>query len=137
MRFVGSTSPLRNLLQNCVAAADLARRAGRGQSVVIDSCGFVSGRLAEGFQYSMIDLLRPDLIVILGGSAAIERICVNFSQNRRIEIDRIPPAVAPSTLVASALLREPPAAFVSLCIAGGRFHGLAPPADSREASSSW
>ena len=94
MRFVGSTSPVRNLLQNCVAAADLARRAGRGQSVVIDSCGFVSGRLAEEFQYSMIDLLRPDLIVILGGSAAIERICVNFSQNRRIEIDRIPPAEA-------------------------------------------
>ncbi|MFP4432426.1 MAG: Clp1/GlmU family protein [Spirochaetota bacterium] len=82
LRFVGGVSPVRHLLQMTVGIGGLVRAARRDHPdahIVVDSCGFVTGPVAEEFQYSLIDLLRPDILVILDRGSAVHRIAASFA----------------------------------------------------------
>jgi polynucleotide 5'-hydroxyl-kinase GRC3/NOL9 len=65
LRFVGSTSPSGHLLQTAVGIRRLQDRAMRERvhSLVVDSSGFVEEAVAREFQFRVIDLLRPRVIV--------------------------------------------------------------------------
>lgn len=82
LRFVGGVSPVRHLLQMTVGIGGLARAARRDHPeahIVVDSCGFVAGPVAEEFQYSLIDLLRPDILAVLERGSAVHRIAASFA----------------------------------------------------------
>jgi polynucleotide 5'-hydroxyl-kinase GRC3/NOL9 len=84
LRFAGSTSPRGYLLQNARAIAHLARLAGREHPMVIDSSGYVTDDAAREFQYTIIDLLRPQIVVALGSSAAVESVCRSFRRSASV-----------------------------------------------------
>lgn len=95
LRFVGGTSPVRHLLQLTCGVASLCRAARRGDpecGVVVDSCGFVAGPVAEEFQYSLIDLVRPDILIFLDRGSAVYRITASFSGQGGPKILRTPPS---------------------------------------------
>lgn len=84
LRFAGATSPQGYLLQNSRAIADLARHSGRRHPLVIDSSGYVTDDAAREFQYTVVDLVRPDVIVALGSSDAVREVCRSFGRTASV-----------------------------------------------------
>lgn len=75
LRFVGSTSPERMVLQQVLATAtlvDVARRS--ADLVVIDTTGAVSGVVGQTLKYHKMELCRPELVVALQRGAEMEPI---------------------------------------------------------------
>ncbi len=89
LRFGGSTTPRGYLLQQARATVDLFRRADKNSVQLIDASGFMRGAAAEEYQYTMLDLLRPDFAVSLGTSRAVNRICGNFASAAGMEIHNL------------------------------------------------
>ena len=106
LRFAGATSPHGYLLQNMRAIVDLASRAGRKHPLVIDSSGYVTGETAREFQYSVIDILRPDVIVIPGSSAALESVCRSFGRSVSVRRVAASGAVRPRSTETRRAYRE-------------------------------
>jgi polynucleotide 5'-kinase involved in rRNA processing len=75
LRFVGSTSPERLVLQQVLATAtlvDIGRRS--ADLVVIDTTGTVSGVVGQTLKYHKMELCRPELVVALQHGAEMEPI---------------------------------------------------------------
>jgi polynucleotide 5'-kinase involved in rRNA processing len=103
LRFVGSTSPPGSLLQHAAAAAALRRLHAGRQWSIIDACGFVQGAMAEEFQYTLLDLLRPELILRLGSAPGQQRSSKPFETASDMEIHDLP--VSPRAVSVSARKR--------------------------------
>ncbi len=94
MRFVGHVSPSGHLLQMLTGVARLIEhfRTEGAESVVVDSCGFVTGGPAVEFQYQMIDLLRPDCLAGLSRRDELDSLLAAFDKRRGIVCRRLPAA---------------------------------------------
>ncbi len=84
LRFVGSTTPSGHLLQTLAGIRRLQDLAAekRTERLIVDSSGFVQGHVAREFQYHLIDLLRPDLLLALGGGRYVEDALAGFRRSR-------------------------------------------------------
>lgn len=86
LSFVGSTSPARHLLQTVCAVARLVDEAPPSGLLVCDSSGFVSGRGAGDYQYNLITLVRPDIVVALEADAELRNTLAPFDGAPDIEV---------------------------------------------------
>lgn len=86
LSFVGSTSPARHLLQTLSGVARLAGEVPAEALMVCDSSGFVSGRLGGEFQYNLINLLRPDLLVAIDADESLRTTLKPFESAGDIEV---------------------------------------------------
>lgn len=91
LSFVGSLSPQGHLLQTLVAIAKLVRVARKldSEKIILDSSGFVHGPIATEFQFQLIDLIRPQLIVFLEKGKELENLYKNFVGTPGVENMRI------------------------------------------------
>ena len=90
LRFAGSVTPSGHLLETVGGIAALASRADVAHPLIVDSSGYTSGAAAEHFQYHVIDLLRPDVVVVLGESASLARVCASFPGTPGVALERVP-----------------------------------------------
>jgi polynucleotide 5'-hydroxyl-kinase GRC3/NOL9 len=96
LRFVGSTSPARNLLQTAAALRRLTDAAGErgipreGGLLVVDSSGFVSGNAGVTFQLNTIELLRPDALLVMDAGTAAAHIARSFERTPGMSVSRVP-----------------------------------------------
>jgi len=104
LRFIGATSPASNVLQCLVGIKRLQEKAleCKVQRLIVDSSGFVQGSFGREFQYQVIDLIRPDTVVVLMNERAVNPLFRNFLGTPQIEILRFP-------ISESAVSRTPPA----------------------------
>lgn len=104
LRFIGTTSPASNVLQCLAGIKRLQEKAVecKVQRLIVDSSGFVQGSFAREFQYQVIDLIRPDTVVVLMDEKGINPLFRNFLGTAQIEILRFP-------ISESAVSRSPPA----------------------------
>jgi len=104
LRFVGATSPASNILQNLSSIKRLQEKAfeRKVQKLIVDSSGYVQGSLAREFQFQVIDLMRPDVVVVLMKERSVNPLFRNFLGTPEIEILRFP-------VSQSAVLRSAPA----------------------------
>ncbi|MEW5801147.1 MAG: Clp1/GlmU family protein [bacterium] len=96
LRFVGSTSPVGHLLQTLVAVRTLIDRAFRQKvdGVVLDTSGFVSGRIGLEFKFQKIDLVNPSHLIALARGKELDGLLKNFSYRRYLSLRRFPVAEA-------------------------------------------
>jgi len=108
--FVGATTPRGHLLQTLAAIKKLTEQAIRlgAQRIIIDSCGFVSDGAAREFQFQLIQLLRPDHIVVFETNADIMRWVSNFKRHPGINVHwfSVSDAVVPRTFEERKCYRE-------------------------------
>ncbi len=92
LRFVGSTSPVGHLLQTLVAVRALIDRAMRQKvdGIVLDTSGFVSGRIGMEFKFQKIDLVNPTHLIALERGRELEALLKNFSFRRSLSLRRFP-----------------------------------------------
>ncbi len=92
LRFVGTTSPASNVLQNLTSIKRLQEKAleCKVQRLIIDSSGFIQGPLAREYQYEVIDLIRPNIVVVLMKEGAVDPLFRNFMGTPQIEMLRFP-----------------------------------------------
>lgn len=75
LRFVGSISPKRLVLQEVLATATLVDVArDRADPIVIDTTGAVSGVTGQTLKYHKVELCRPDLVIALQRGSEIDPI---------------------------------------------------------------
>ena len=94
-KFIGSTSPVRHLLQSADGIVRLYHSAldSGSKKIIVDSSGFVTGSPAEEFQFNIIDMIDPDMIIALlpeDGRENLDSILSNFesasSRVRRLSV---------------------------------------------------
>lgn len=92
LRFVGSTSPVGHLLQTLVAVRALMDKAIRQRvdGIVLDTSGFVSGRIGLEFKFQKIDLVNPTHLIALERGKELEVLLKNFSYRRSLSLRRFP-----------------------------------------------
>ena len=92
LRFVGSTSPVGHLLQTLVAVRVLIDRAMRQKAdgVILDTSGFVSGRIGMEFKFQKIDLVNPTHLIALERGRELETLLKNFSFRKFLSLRRFP-----------------------------------------------
>jgi len=87
-KFVGSTSPVKHLLQSADGIIRLHREAlALGvEKIIVDSSGFVTGAMAAEFQFNIIDMLDPDMILALipENGGCLDSILSNFDSSSPI-----------------------------------------------------
>jgi polynucleotide 5'-kinase involved in rRNA processing len=98
MRFVGSTTPERLVLQQVLATAtlvDVARRS--ADLVVIDTTGAISGVIGQTLKFHKMELCRPELVVALQRGAEMEPIIGMLRRFFAARVEALPvhPNVAP------------------------------------------
>jgi len=98
LRFVGSTSPERLVLQQVLATAtlvDVGRRS--ADLVVIDTTGAVSGVVGQTLKYHKMELCRPELVIALQRGAEMEPVIGMLRRffAGRVETLPVDPGVAP------------------------------------------
>ncbi|MFO7781896.1 MAG: polynucleotide 5'-hydroxyl-kinase [Spirochaetia bacterium] len=140
LSFVGSTSPARHLLQTLSGIARLAREVPAEGLMVCDSSGFVSGRLGGEFQYNLINLLRPDLLVALDADESLRATLKPFESAGDIgvvHVERHPECGTKSRAVRTAYRAErfarhfTDARATRLSMSDLTVHGMVPDALSR------
>lgn len=73
LRFVGSTSPERLVLQEVLATATLVEVARqRADLIIIDTTGAVSGVTGQTLKYHKMEMCRPDVVVALQRGSEME-----------------------------------------------------------------
>ncbi|MCL6584272.1 MAG: AAA family ATPase [bacterium] len=92
LRFVGSTSPIGHLLQTLVAVRTMMDKAIRQRvdGIVLDTCGFVTGRIGLEFKFQKIDLVNPTHLIALQKGRELEVLLRNFSYRRSLSLRRFP-----------------------------------------------
>lgn len=98
LRFVGSTSPERLVLQQVLSTAalvDVARRS--AELVVIDTTGAVSGVVGQTLKYHKMESCRPDLVVALQHGSEMEPIIGMLKRFFAARVETLPvhPDVVP------------------------------------------
>lgn len=86
LSFVGATSPKRHLLQTTAGIGRLLREVPASELVVCDSSGFVSGRTGSEFQYSLMNLLRPAIIVAIEPGEVLENALRPFAADNEVAV---------------------------------------------------
>jgi len=108
--FVGSTTPRGHLLQTLAGIKKLADQATRlgAQRIIVDSCGFVLEKSAREFQFHVIDLLRPNFLVVIQKPLEIIKWAGNFRRNFNIEVNYLSssPSVVQRTPIERRSYRE-------------------------------
>lgn len=92
LRFVGSISPANHLLQTLVAVRRLIDRAIRERvnGIILDTSGFVSGRIGLEFKFQKIELADPTHLIALERGKELEALLRNFSHRRTLSLRRFP-----------------------------------------------
>ncbi len=91
-RFIGSTTPSRNIPQTLTAMKRLADRAFEqgAQRIIFDSSGYAKTRVSREFFFQTIDLLEPDHLVALQEVDEMESLLMNFTHRAKPRIYRLP-----------------------------------------------
>ena len=100
LRFVGSTSPERLVLQQVLATAtlvDVGRRS--ADLVVIDTTGAVSGVVGQTLKYHKMELCHPELVVALQRGTEMEPVIGMFRRFFAARVEALP--VHPDVLAVS------------------------------------
>jgi polynucleotide 5'-kinase involved in rRNA processing len=96
-RFIGDVSPRGHLLQGLTALKRLQAfsRQFNPWMTVIDSPGYVSGEAAREYQFSQIEILRPDHLVAIQERGELEEILALFRSHPAVRTHRfrVSPAV--------------------------------------------
>jgi polynucleotide 5'-hydroxyl-kinase GRC3/NOL9 len=102
--FIGTTSPVRHLLECCVGArrmTDAAREQG-AKLIILDTTGLVDGYLGRKLKTCKVDLVRPDYILAVQKRKEVEHLLAPFAGMESVKIERVP---------ASELARRKPQEF--------------------------
>ncbi|MDP8959394.1 MAG: AAA family ATPase [Actinomycetota bacterium] len=98
LRFVGSISPDRAVLQQVVATATLVEAA-RAQAdlVVLDTTGAISGVVGQTLKYHKMELCRPEVVVALQRGEEMEPIVGMLRRffSGQVEVAGVHPEVVP------------------------------------------
>ncbi len=92
LRFVGSTTPARHLLQTLTGVKRLADRAFEvgADKVVFDSSGYGATEALREFHFQTLDVLEPDHLVALQRRRELESLLANFERRQKPRIHRLP-----------------------------------------------
>ena len=85
-RFVGSISPTGHLLQSLVAVRSLVDKAisQKVRGIILDTTGFVSGRVGIEFKFQKIELVNPTHLIALEKRKELEVLLKNFSRRKSL-----------------------------------------------------
>jgi len=138
LRFVGSTSPSRHLLQTLTGVKRLSERAFEegAQKVVFDSCGYMDTGAGREFHFQTLDLVEPDHLVALQRGNEMESLLANFTRRARPRLHRL--ATSTAAMGRSPVQRQfyrrqkfdryfKDASPQMLPLDGMGFHGMVPP----------
>ena len=91
LRFAGSTSPSRHLLQTLTGVKRLSDRALEegAQKVVLDSCGYMNTGAGREFHFQTLDLVEPDYLVVLQKGNEMEPLLANFTRRAKPHLHRL------------------------------------------------
>lgn len=94
LRFVGSNSPSGHLLQLMVGVVRLAQTAvERGaKKIFFDSCGLITGRIAEELHFRMLEVLRPQHVVVFQREQEAESVVRQFGPSSTVRIWKFRPS---------------------------------------------
>ena len=90
IRFVGSTSPVGHLIQSLVAVRIMVDKAIqlKVDGIILDTCGYVSGRVAAEFKFQKIELVKPTHLIALERRKELAVLLKNFSARRSLLLRR-------------------------------------------------
>ena len=94
LEFVGSTSPARAVRQTAEAAGALVARA-RGadfERIVVDTSGLVAGPLGRWLKRAKIDLVQPDLLVVVERGQESDAVAREAATRSDLIVLRVPAA---------------------------------------------
>lgn len=101
LRFVGATTPRGHLLAMLSGIRRLTEKAIQcgAQRIILDSCGFVLEPQARELHFYLIDMIRPDHLVVFDSTNEVMKWAHHFQRNRQIKIHHLPvgPAVVQRT----------------------------------------
>lgn len=82
LRFIGDVNPVGNLLQTAVGIQRFLTRAiaSGADKIVINSSGLVMSPSGHEFQFNLIDLIRPDLVIMCQEQGELEPLWQNFGR---------------------------------------------------------
>jgi polynucleotide 5'-hydroxyl-kinase GRC3/NOL9 len=91
--FVGSTSPQGHVLQTLIGTKKMVEKAlALGyDKILVNTSGLIQGELGRTLKQHKIDLVDPDLVLVLERSAECEHILRPYALSRRPEIVRLAP----------------------------------------------
>lgn len=92
LRFIGSTSPVRQLLPTVIEVKKLVEEAKiqGARNIIIDTTGLVHGYLGRELKFRKIELIEPQYIIALQKETELEHILSLCSRWNHIKIIRLP-----------------------------------------------
>jgi len=91
LHFVGAISPNKLVLQQTIATAAMAGRAGEESDlVIIDTSSVVSGVIGETLKYHKAELVKPNLVVAMQRGAEMEPISGMLKRFFSVDVISIP-----------------------------------------------
>ena len=93
LEFVGATTPVANLRLTARATRALVERALAAGfvHVIVDTCGMVLGGLARAVRRTQIDVVAPDLLIVLQRRGECEHLVTGYEAAGRPVVLRLPP----------------------------------------------
>lgn len=107
--FVGSTSPLGNLLPTTTGARIMWEKAARqAERIIVDTPGLVRGTVGKILNLHLIDLIRPEVIFALYREDELDHILAFFRGIKRPRVFKllVPPSVGRKDFFQRRLYRE-------------------------------
>lgn len=95
-RFAGDVTPATFPLLSAAGMAHLAGR-NRAQILVVDPSGYLRGHSGRAYQLGIIDLLRPDFLVSIGGGKDVEQLLGQLVRSPGMQVREVPRAAAART----------------------------------------
>lgn len=92
-RFTGDVTPATFPLLSAAGMAHLARR-NRAHILVVDPSGYLRGHSGRAYQLGLIDLLRPDFLVSIGGGTEVEQLLGQLVRPPGMQLRQLPRAAA-------------------------------------------
>lgn len=95
LEFVGATTPVANLRLTARATRALVERALAAgfAHVIVDTCGMVQGGLARAVRRTQIEVVAPDLLIVLQRRDECEHLVTGYEAAGRPAVLRLPPLV--------------------------------------------
>jgi polynucleotide 5'-hydroxyl-kinase GRC3/NOL9 len=93
LEFVGATTPVANLRLTARATRALVERALAAGfiHVIVDTCGMVQGGLARAVRRTQIEVVAPDLLIVLQRRDECEHLVTGYEAAGRPVVLRLPP----------------------------------------------
>ncbi|MDZ7264134.1 MAG: Clp1/GlmU family protein [candidate division KSB1 bacterium] len=137
LRFVGATTPRGHLLPTLAGIRKLTERAIQAGAlrIIVDSCGFVLEPPARELHFYLIDMIRPDHLIVFDSTNEVMKWARYFQRIQQLNIHQLP--VGPAVTLRSAEERRAyreekfknyfaSARMQSLRLRGYGFHGRIP-----------